>query len=829
MLRDQKGLTLVELLVAVAIAAIVAISVGAFMIVGARSFSSTSSEVNLQYESQLAFNQLQDLVIDTSLGVTYKYEPADGSAEVTVIADEQGGSLLIPTDAKKKKLYLFNSDVVYVVIWDREESRLYYEEYETSIDAHGKLIMDESKPKEQMARMADYITDFRIDLTRLEEKRIVRVDMGFAKENKEYAASYNITMRNKIVVNGELSDFTPTVSKPDGITSPDEVYVEPGHSYNLADILSPVVTSSTSVSAPSQEVRWYMDPSTSYHTNHTDIDVNTGVLVVSPGEDHKDFGILISSRDKSVTKPVKIHLIKVKDIDITYTKSEDAKDENNDTYFYNDLIEDEEFTLTATVSGWYLEQASDDSIYDVTWSIAEGKDYFEIAGMSRVSGTPNSICTCKMKSEGIVTDKQIAVKAVSVRSTEVPYQNEAGAAALVEKIWSLGKTYKKAFDFPVTGEHNFKRGMEYVTLRGEVPAGIDQTKYFFLYYITMTKVLYNEDGTITTTVTSPYSSSEGVDLQWGSNNLKLKVPQYFDPNAEYIYEVVCYVLNPLSNGDKGKWAYAPYGSYDIKKALMTGGAFSETLQRTDIFFNGEKTGIYVPRTFNRSKNNYDEIEQSYTLGISESTTIRNLSKDNVDMLFYQEVNGKWEEYQLPTSNMIEVKEISSVMKLMYHDKRWNARVPSHLRMIPTLKVRDNNNNVYRFKMFGSYLDIYTWNIEVAASSLNSWLGDYQKCYFPCPSDGDFPGVSQVKKDSFNNVEFDANGNPILAKRTWYYPFANNVPGQESNINNIRLTYTISSQPNADGLRYNLTVYQFGTDIKLGEYHCNDDDRMWTKN
>ena len=90
--KDNQGFTLIELLVSIAIAAIVAVAIAAFMIVGSRTYASTSSEVNLQYEAQLAFNQLQDLIIDTSRGVNYSYIAAgDGidGTETEVLRDSE--------------------------------------------------------------------------------------------------------------------------------------------------------------------------------------------------------------------------------------------------------------------------------------------------------------------------------------------------------------------------------------------------------------------------------------------------------------------------------------------------------------------------------------------------------------------------------------------------------------------------------------------------------------------------------------------------------------------------------------------------------------------
>ena len=53
MRTDNRGLTLVELLVSIAIASIVSIAIFSFMIVGARSFQKTSADVNVQHELSL--------------------------------------------------------------------------------------------------------------------------------------------------------------------------------------------------------------------------------------------------------------------------------------------------------------------------------------------------------------------------------------------------------------------------------------------------------------------------------------------------------------------------------------------------------------------------------------------------------------------------------------------------------------------------------------------------------------------------------------------------------------------------------------------------------
>ena len=61
---ENKGFTLVELIVCLAIMTIVAGSVGAFIVAGNNSYLRGNKELTLQEEAQLAANQMIDLIID---------------------------------------------------------------------------------------------------------------------------------------------------------------------------------------------------------------------------------------------------------------------------------------------------------------------------------------------------------------------------------------------------------------------------------------------------------------------------------------------------------------------------------------------------------------------------------------------------------------------------------------------------------------------------------------------------------------------------------------------------------------------------------------------
>ncbi len=62
----NRGLTLVELICAIAILSLVGTTVGGILIVSAQSYDNGMNEVELQQEAQMVVNQINDLIIDTT-------------------------------------------------------------------------------------------------------------------------------------------------------------------------------------------------------------------------------------------------------------------------------------------------------------------------------------------------------------------------------------------------------------------------------------------------------------------------------------------------------------------------------------------------------------------------------------------------------------------------------------------------------------------------------------------------------------------------------------------------------------------------------------------
>lgn len=198
----QKGFTLVEIIVSLAIMTIVAGSVGAFIVAGNNSYLRGSKELTLQEEAQLTANQMIDLIIDVEKGISFSNLTDQEAVDVdgNVAKDVNGMEV---TNASVSELRLINNDNSYMIRWQggagadyADANQVYLYEVTNTKDGEGKVVVgdfDTAKP----ALMAEHVSSFSVDLSELDKRKVV-LNMIFNYQDKSYDISETIKLRNDL-------------------------------------------------------------------------------------------------------------------------------------------------------------------------------------------------------------------------------------------------------------------------------------------------------------------------------------------------------------------------------------------------------------------------------------------------------------------------------------------------------------------------------------------------------------------------------------------------------------------------------------------------------
>ncbi len=789
---NDHGFTLVEVLVTVAILGIAIGAIGGFMVVGARSFSSTSSEVNLQYESQLAYNQLQDLIVDAQLGITQAQ--VVGGSETIIDADT-----LMDDAAEKKKITIYNGrkddtgkivdGIAYVIIWDNATDRLYYEEYNVTADGSGDPVLGTAIVTN--ARMADWITDFDADLSKLESKSIVSIHMAFQKENKSYDANYNITVRNKVLVNKSMKDtYTAPIKTVPATTievnSP--ILVEPGSVYNFP---APVVKSSVIAETPSQEVRWFID-TTNAGDSGTTIDVNSGKLKVSESESHDTFQVKVQSADGAASNYIEVKVRKITGVGITYkalSQDSEGKDITADK-----LTKDAKFQLNAAVTMNYNEELTTgatgnslETAKTLKWEIKEGEEYLSGASSSNLqwNGTMKSIVTSL---------KPLRVRATAVNSMQyAPTEGKYGE-------WT-GTTFTSKPDFVIVVDSGvYERGQEYnFNIAGS------RVGYIYLFASEFRRKMTDADGK----VTYEKLSSDLIDYPYGNgSNVKIKFPLDLNPYDEYEVDIRCY---EFATGSPWSVQYGWLKNYGYNIADATGESWIDTipLKASDLYFDNVSTltKTYTPRKFSEFLNGTSDT--MYTVGGISNFRMSgdfNINQNSIKWNFYTNPTGGAKESDFTFYaggyngiKMFKCEQSGANLRIDFTRSKWDNSIPEVLYLVPTIYVGDKN-----YFMYHTYVKVINHNITVTKNPVT------EKLYFPyplCGADGltNFPGK-------------DLTGNTSM-KDSWYRSF---------NFNDT-LQYDLQRyETQNDGVHYTLTLWDSSRTNQLGIYDIKEGQISWTK-
>jgi len=353
--RNEKGYTLVEALVTIAILAVAGGIVFGFVLTATRFFSDTRNETNVQTEAQTALNWLSDALEETAYGVVYR--TVGGTEEDPASGDHV--------------LEIYNQENVYTITWDPGAQVLYCKESQWTVDPEDgveKLIPLSADAEDNI--LAEYVTDFTVVLPDEEDasaKPVVYLTLSMDRNGRAISMNRSVTLRNDVAINQEAETVyksaRPVVSSVSAVeVIPKESYCTPGNTVSFSARV-------TGVGFPSQSVVWSIVGLA--EGSSTTIDASTGLLEIAENETADSFIVQATSVDTDtdgnyVQSPLTMGLVKMMKID-----SVEITDKPTEK-----LLVGEAVTLHAAVHGNNMDAANS----GVVWSIPEDKNGGPVKG-----------------------------------------------------------------------------------------------------------------------------------------------------------------------------------------------------------------------------------------------------------------------------------------------------------------------------------------------------------------------------------------------------------------------------------------------------------------
>lgn len=262
--KDEKGYSLVEVLVVVMILAIVGAAILGFMVTSAKLFSGSKTEVDVQTEAQLTINWLNDVLVEAGHGVTYREEESSG----------------------RNILEIYNTENVFTITWMKAENRLYCDESRLEDDGSLSVVTQDNL-------LAEYVTEFKLDTGSMTaDNPIVILTLKIEKDGRNVELVRNVSLRNGVLINRPIEEIY--AGNGAMLSSVLGVVVYPVESYHAKGTTAQFSARVTGIGFPSQQVTWSIPDRTGLHPD-TVIDEQTGVLTISPEETAASFRVEATS------------------------------------------------------------------------------------------------------------------------------------------------------------------------------------------------------------------------------------------------------------------------------------------------------------------------------------------------------------------------------------------------------------------------------------------------------------------------------------------------------------------------------------------------------
>lgn len=185
---NNRGLTLVELIAAIAIIGIFGVVIASFITSGMNFYRHVSDTSAVQRSMQNTLESIENLVIDTN--DTIKYQVGGVVAENDFGQENQSEKLLVMKSIREDSSGAEN-EVVDVLRWRPDEKKLYYIR----------------NPKKQGTTygevLADNVVGFNVDISQAGTEGVVHFQLTITKRGETVSQTYTAALRNKVKINSE--------------------------------------------------------------------------------------------------------------------------------------------------------------------------------------------------------------------------------------------------------------------------------------------------------------------------------------------------------------------------------------------------------------------------------------------------------------------------------------------------------------------------------------------------------------------------------------------------------------------------------------------------
>ena len=188
---NDRGLTLIEMVIAIAIIGIFSTVVMTFITSGANFYRKTSITTKLQSDMQTTLERIENAIMDTNKSIAYTYSNGGSAIENDINQPVTAEKEVVCTSTDLSVSAKEGDCLLTIFQWSPSEQILYYNE---------GFIKDGKKSVSTASRavLTENVSGFQVDISKAKSEGIVLFRLTLKNGDKEISQLYTVTLRNKV-------------------------------------------------------------------------------------------------------------------------------------------------------------------------------------------------------------------------------------------------------------------------------------------------------------------------------------------------------------------------------------------------------------------------------------------------------------------------------------------------------------------------------------------------------------------------------------------------------------------------------------------------------